>query len=77
VRVKEEARRFFMHRFQEADQQRPHLDGIGFQTINNQQNDMLTARFQEDEEVKKAVWGCRSQKSLGPVGINFKFIKTF
>ena len=37
---------------------------------------MLTARFQE-EEVKDAVWGCGSQKSPGPDGINFKFIKTF
>ena len=33
-------------------------------------------RFQE-EEVKDAVWGCGSEKSLGQDGINFKFIKSF
>jgi len=76
VRVKEADKLFFLHRFLETDQHRPQLDGISFQTISNQQNDMLTAKFQE-EEVKEVVWGCGSQKSPGPDGINFKFIKTF
>ena len=33
-------------------------------------------RFQEDE-VKRAVWNCGSDKSPGLEGINFKFIKQF
>jgi len=37
---------------------------------------MLTGRFLE-EEIKDAVWGCGSDKSSGPDGINFKFIKRF
>jgi len=37
---------------------------------------MLSGRFQE-EEIKDAVWGCGSDKSPGPDGINFKFIKQF
>ena len=41
-----------------------------------QQNDMLVERFQE-EEVKRAVWSCGSDKSPGPDGLNFKFIKQF
>ena len=76
ARVKEEARLFFLHRFQETDHNRPHLDGIEFQSIDQHQNDMLTGRFTE-EEIKVAVWGCGSEKSPSPDGINFKFIKRF
>ena len=76
TRVKEAAKLFFFHRFQEVDQHRPRLDGICFQTIGHHQNDMLSRRFQE-EEIKDAVWGCGNEKSPGPDGINFKFIKSF
>lgn len=37
---------------------------------------MLVGSFTE-EEIKLAVWECGSEKSLGPNGINFKFIKQF
>lgn len=74
--VKEVVRQFFMQRFQESDQDRPRLDGIHFQTIGHPQNEMLVGRFQEDE-VKQAVWDCGSEKSPGPDGLNFKFIKEF
>lgn len=36
----------------------------------------MVARFKE-EEVKEAVWDCGSEKSPGPDGLNFKFIKKF
>jgi len=36
----------------------------------------MIACFQE-EEVKQAIWDCGSDKSLGPDGLNFKFIKQF
>ena len=74
--VKEEVRRFFSKRFQEADFDRPTLDGIPFNTIDVQQNVMLVERFQE-EEIRRAVWSCGSDKSPGPNGLNFKFIKQF
>ena len=74
--VKEAACLFFLQRFQEVDHNRPHLDGIEFQSIDHQHNDMLTGRFLE-EEIKEAAWGYGSEKSLGPDGINFKFIKRF
>ena len=61
--VKEEVRRFFMQRFQENDHSRPTLDGIRFQTIDIQHNDMLVERFGE-EEVKRAVWSCGSDNGL-------------
>lgn len=31
----------------------------------------------EEEEVRAAIWDCGSAKSLGPDGLNFKFIKEF
>ena len=74
--VKEEVRSFFRQRFQEADQARPKLDGIQLQSIDFQQNQMLVERFNE-EEVRRAVWSCGSDKSPGPNGLNFKFIKLF
>ncbi|KHN09347.1 Transposon TX1 putative 149 kDa protein, partial [Glycine soja] len=39
-------------------------------------NEILVRRFQE-VEVKEAVWDCGSDKSPGPNGLTFKFIKQF
>ena len=75
-KVKEEVRNFFHQRFLESDFSRPTLDGVAFQTISQQQNNFLVAPFQE-EEVKEAIWDCGSQRSPGPDGFNFKFIKQF
>ena len=76
TRVKEAVRVFFLQRFQESKQCRLDLDGVRFHSIGQQQNDMLVGRFHEDE-TKRAVWDCGSEKSLGPDGLNFKFIKEF
>ncbi|KHN03592.1 hypothetical protein glysoja_004618, partial [Glycine soja] len=56
--------------------QRYTLEGILFQSIDSHQNDIMVGRFQENE-VKKAVWECGSDKSPGPDGLTFKFIKQF
>ena len=61
---------------QESEKDRPTLDGVAFKTIDNQQNDTLVRCFQE-EEIRKAVWDCGSEKSPGPDGLTFKFIKQF
>ena len=37
---------------------------------------MLCAKF-EEEELREAVWDCEGDKSPGPDGINFRFLKTF
>ena len=37
---------------------------------------MLVGRF-EEEKVREAIWDCGSDKSPGPDGLNFKFIKKF
>ena len=76
ITVKEAVRLFFSKHFQESDYDRPRLDGISFKTIDSQQNDRLVERFQTDE-VQRAVWDCGSEKSPGPDGLNFKFIKQF
>ena len=74
IRVKEAVRLHFSQHFQESDHHRPRLDGICFQTLHNHQNEMLVEQFQEDE-VRRAVWSCGSDKSPGPEGLNFRFIK--
>jgi len=53
-RVKEAVRLFFMNKFEENEWVRPKLDGARFQSIGQQQNDMLMERFHEDE-IKTAV----------------------
>ena len=75
-KVKEEIRNFFSKRFQESDAQRPNIDGISFRTIDQQQNSLLVAPFQEIE-IQNAVGECGSDKSLGLDGFNFRFIKQF
>ena len=75
-RVKEAVRLFFLQRFEEIERVRPKLDGVRFQCIGQQQNDMLSGRFHADE-IKMTVWDCGGEKSPGPDGLNFKFIKEF
>ena len=75
-KVKEEIRNFFSKRFQESDAQRPNIDGISFRTIDQQQNSLLVAPFQEIE-IQNAVGECGSDKSPGLDGFNFRFIKQF
>jgi len=74
--VKEAVRSFFEQRFKETEHNKPTLDGIQFQTIDSLQNEILVRRFQE-AELKEAVWDCGSDKSPGPDGLSFKFIKQF
>ncbi|KAH1150639.1 hypothetical protein GYH30_044590 [Glycine max] len=76
ISVKEEVRRFFNERFTEPEQRRPILNGTRFQGIGLHHNEMLVANFLEDE-IQAAVWECGSEKSPGPDGLNFKFIKHF
>ena len=74
--MKEEIFRFFQQRYQEPELIRPKLNGVSFNSIDQQQNQMLVGCFSEDE-IKRAVWECGNDKSPGPDGLNFKFIKQF
>lgn len=61
----------------ESTDDRPNLDGVEFKSISLQDNSHLVAPFEEEEEVKAAVWEFGNTKSLGPDGLDFKFIKEF
>ena len=50
------------------------LDNASFKRISDEDNIWLVGRISE-EEVKEAVWSCGSDKSPGPDGFNFGFIK--
>ena len=76
TRVKNAVLNHFKHRFSEQNPQRPTLDGVHFPSLGQEDKDCLTARFGE-EEIKAAVWACGGDKSLGPDGFNFNFIKQF
>lgn len=52
------------------------LEGMGFNVIGEEENAKLVAPFSM-EEIQKAVWECDSDKSPGPDGMNFGFVKQF
>ena len=76
IRVKEEVRRFFNNRFIEPEHCRPVLNDTRFHGIGLHHNEMSVTNFLEDE-IRAVVWECGSEKSPGPDGLNFKFIKQF
>ena len=65
-----------MKRSEEIEWERPKLDGVTFNAIGQQHNDLLVTPFGEGE-VRDAVWDCGSEKSPILDGLNFKFIKEF
>ena len=50
------------------------LDNVVFKEISESKNRFLTDPF-DDKEIKEAIWNCDSQKSPGPDGVTFSFIK--
>lgn len=72
--VKEEVRRHFKQQFEEKNHSRPNLDGVEFKRISSEEARSLIAPFTM-EEVEEAVWSCEGNKSPGPDGFNFNFIK--
>ena len=75
-RIKRVVLSHFKERFSEQNHHRPTLDGIQFPSLDQGQNDSLVARFSK-MEIKAAVWACGGDKSPGPDGLNFNFIKKF
>ncbi|GKV46217.1 hypothetical protein SLEP1_g53216 [Rubroshorea leprosula] len=72
--IKKAVAEYFEELFTEEIWQRPRLDGISFNQISGEDNELLTALFSE-LEIKQAIWECSSSKSPGPDGFNFRFIK--
>lgn len=65
---------YFKEIFAEEYSTRPYFEGLDFRNLSTQQSEMLIAPF-TPEEIDKAVASCDSQKSPGPDGFNFSFIK--
>ncbi|GAU44256.1 hypothetical protein TSUD_400020 [Trifolium subterraneum] len=58
-----------------AKMDKPTLDGLIFAQLSNTDNDALIGVFSE-KEIREAVWSCDRNKSPGPDGFNFNFLKT-
>lgn len=75
--VKGEVKRVFENKFNEEDGQIPiSFEGLQFNSLDGSQAAKLVELFTE-EEIKEAVWSCEGNKSPGPDGFNFNFIKSF
>ena len=72
--VKNAALNYFKVRFSEENFNRPTL--VHFPSLGQREKESLVARFSE-LEIKSAVWDCGGDKSPGPDGLNFNFIKQF
>lgn len=72
--LKESVYTYFELNFKEEQWPRPELDGVQLRKLDREDNVFLTAPF-SIEEIKKAMWSCGGQKSPGPDGFNFNFIK--
>ncbi|GJR52184.1 RNA-directed DNA polymerase, eukaryota [Tanacetum coccineum] len=60
----------------ESSSLRPTFRSFGFKRLSEEQRHELEKPF-SSEEVKAAVWSCGSDKTPGPDGFSFKFIKRF
>lgn len=75
-KVRLEVKNYFQALYSDALWERPTLDGINFKCLSSEDNSFLAAPFSLDE-IKQAVWSCDSDKSPGPDGFNFTFLKKF
>ena len=76
IAIKEAVLQHFKSRFADPCLSGPNLDGVSFKALTILQSERLVEPFKE-EEITKAVWACGSDKSPGPDGLNFCFIKHF
>ncbi|XP_057423791.1 uncharacterized protein LOC130717555 [Lotus japonicus] len=74
--VKFQAKEFFACKFKSMERWRPKLNGVPFRSLSVSSSKLLEENFSA-AELKEAVWSCAGDKSPGPDGINFRFIKSF
>ncbi|PNX80406.1 cysteine-rich receptor-like protein kinase, partial [Trifolium pratense] len=72
--IKNEVKEHFSKIFTEEWVNRPFLQGIDFNKLTNDDNDLLLEPFSE-EEVREIIWSCDGNKSPGPDGFNLNFLK--
>jgi hypothetical protein len=66
----------FSKHFKEDWSNRPYLQGIDFNSLSSEDNELLLAPFSE-EEVKDVIFSCDGNKSPGPDGFNINFYKSY
>ncbi|GKD55662.1 hypothetical protein Tco_1289049 [Tanacetum coccineum] len=74
--IKDEVFDFFSSKFAEDSFSRPALVSNFFKKLFDAQSSSLESPFSL-EEIKITVWECGNDKSLGPDGFTFNFIKKF
>jgi hypothetical protein len=67
---------FFKNHVQTSHRQRPQLDGVTFPSLSLEDNITLTRPF-SFEEIEGVLLDCDGNKSSGPDGFNFNFVKAF
>lgn len=63
-------------KFSENMKSRPRFTSNDFKKLSDPEKLSLEIPFSE-EEIKRAIWSCGSDKARGPDGYSFKFIKLF
>ncbi|XP_035845171.1 uncharacterized protein LOC118491468 [Helianthus annuus] len=75
--VKTSIMKVFMKLFEEPMKKRPVMDTRGFKRLKEVEARLLVESF-TSKETKEAIWACGGEdKSPGPDGITFKFIKKY
>ncbi|MCH99751.1 endonuclease/exonuclease/phosphatase family protein [Trifolium medium] len=74
--IKEEIFSHFQNQYRWRIQTGPRMDNQVFKQVSEEEGELLIKNFSE-EEIKKVVWDCDSEKSPGPDGISLGFIKIF
>ncbi|MCH99194.1 LINE-1 reverse transcriptase like, partial [Trifolium medium] len=74
--IKEAIFSYFKDHVSSSLRVRPKLDGVNFPRLTEAENTCLISPFSL-EEIEEAVKGCDGNKSPGPDGFNFAFLKKF
>ncbi|GJR00332.1 RNA-directed DNA polymerase, eukaryota [Tanacetum coccineum] len=75
-RVKNEFKSYFSEKFSPFVRSRPRMEFEFSRGLSTEQSAELEVVFSK-VEIKEAVWGCGSDKSLGPDGFTFDFFKRY
>lgn len=74
--IVEEINRFFEALYRAAPTRRGEWNDIDWQPVDEENAECLTLPF-EEEEIKKAIFGCERNKSPGPDGFSMAFLQDF
>jgi hypothetical protein len=74
AQIKTEVKDHYSKHFTEDWKNRPFLQGIDFNSLSLEDNELLLAPFVE-EDVKDTIWSCDGNKSPRLDGFNLNFFK--